>query len=73
MERIFAIILLLVSTTALAERPQGCNENANPNSRFACTKGGPVIEESVAVPEPGTLAMMTLGIIGLIATSRRRR
>ena len=73
MIRIIAIILLAGSTTAFAKPPQGCNENANVHSVNACNPNIPIVEEFATVPSPGTLALMALGLSGLVVSWRKHK
>jgi hypothetical protein len=73
MIRILAILLLAGATTAFAKPPQGCNENANVNSVNACNPNTPIVEEFATVPSPGTLALMALGVSGIVVSWRNRK
>jgi len=66
MKTFMTVFLLLVSTSLLADRPTECNPNAN---YHACDN----FQARNAVPEPGSLALIGLGIAGLIAARRRKR
>lgn len=66
MKTIMTVFLLLVSTSLLADRPTECNPNAN---YHACDN----FQVRNAVPEPGSLALIGLGIAGLIVSRRRKR
>ena len=69
MKNIMAVFLLLVSTSVLAGKPTGCNSNANYHSPVSCG----YVQESNAIPEPGSLALIGLGIAGLVVARRRKR
>jgi len=69
MKNIMAVFLLLVSTSVLAGKPTGCNPNANDHSPVSCGYA----RESNAIPEPGSLALIGLGIAGLVVARRRKR
>jgi hypothetical protein len=66
MKTIMAVLLLLVSTSLLADKPTECNANAN---FHACDN----FQARNAVPEPGSLALIGLGIAGLVVARRRKR
>jgi len=69
MKTTIAVLLLLTSTSLLADRPEcsleprGCvgNPPGNANGRIA------------DVPEPGSIALIGLGLAGLIAARRQKR
>jgi hypothetical protein len=66
---IMAVFLLLVSPPLLADRPDcsltpgGCVGN----------QPGLAIGRSAAVPEPGALALIGLGMAGLVVARRRKK
>jgi len=69
MKTIMTVLLLLVSTSLLADRPD-CSLTPG-----GCV-GNPPGREKVniaAVPEPGSLALIGLGVAGLIAARRRKK
>jgi hypothetical protein len=69
MKTIMAVSLLLVSTSLLAEKPTGCNTNANVHACDNFQARNAVN----AVPEPGSLVLIGLGIAGLVVARRRKR
>ena len=69
MKTIMAVFLLLVSTSVLAGKSTGCNPNANDHSPVSCG----YVQGSNAVPEPGSLALIGMGIAGLVVARRRKR
>jgi hypothetical protein len=73
MKIILTLILMTVSTVAFADRPHGCNENANVNSAVACDEIPLPEEEFATVPSPGTFALMALGLTGLIISLKSRK
>lgn len=78
MKLITALILVMCSSMAAAERPDcsyipgGCVGNPpglykGPDPEFAS------VEQVHEVPVPGTLALLSLGITGLLVITRRRK
>ena len=68
MKTIMAVFLLLVSTSVLAKKPTECNPNANSHAPISCG----YVQGSNAIPEPGSLALIGLGIAGLVIARRRK-
>ena len=74
MKTIVAFVMLLVSTSVLAVPPQTGQvervcENSNNHASF-CRES---IETNVSVPEPGTLTLIGLGMLGLAVARIRKR
>ncbi len=68
MKTIMAVFLLLLSTSVLAQQPE-CARIKPPT----CSQGrGPGPNEFATVPVPGTLALMGLGVAGLVVVLKRR-
>ena len=70
MKTIMAVLLLLVSTSLLAK--PDCNQNPN----FPACEHNPkgLTGGSIAaVPEPGSLALIGLGVAGLVVARKRKR
>ena len=66
MKSVLAVLLLLISTSLLADRPE-CSLTPG-----AC-RGGIPSGKIAAVPEPGTLALIGMGAAGLIVARRRKK
>ncbi len=68
MKTIMAVFLLLLSTSVLAKQPECARINPQ-----TCSQGrGPGPNEFATVPVPGTLALMGLGVAGLVVVLKRR-
>lgn len=68
MKTIMALFLLLLPVSALAVQPE-CAATKPPT----CSQGkGPEFNEFATVPEPGTFALMGLGLTGLVIALKRR-
>ena len=61
-------VLLLMSTSLLADRPE-CSKTPGEcaGNPLGLAKG-----KVAAVPEPGSLALIGLGVVGLIITRKRK-
>jgi len=71
MKTLMAVLLLLVCTALLAVQPD-CNQDPD----FPACKNNPrpLYGGNIArIPEPGTLALIGLGMAGLVAAQRRKR
>jgi hypothetical protein len=67
--KILACFILVVSASAYAQQPECVR--IDPQS---CGNNGLIIAaEANQVPEPGTLALLSLGITGLIFAHKRRK
>ena len=66
MKTLIAVSLLLASTSLLADRPE-CSYTPG-----ACAGGVPS-NRSALIPEPSTLAILGLGVAGLVVGSRRKK
>ena len=72
MKTILALSLLMISTSPLADRPDcsltpGDCRGGVPSDRS--NAGG----NFAAIPEPGTLALIGMGVAGLVVARRRKR
>jgi hypothetical protein len=69
MKTIMAIFLLLVSTSLLADR-RDCTfgDPGSCRNERSTTRGN-----ITAVPEPGSLALIGLGVAGLVVARRRKK
>ncbi len=69
MKTIMALFLLLVSTSLLADRPDCSRTPGN------CRYDNPSLTraQATAVPEPGSLALIGMGVAGLVVARRRKR
>jgi hypothetical protein len=69
MKTIMAVFLLLVSTSLLAVQP------VCPSDFPACKANPPSLTGGriAAVPEPGVLALIGLGMAGLVVARRRKK
>ena len=67
MKTFMAVFLLLVSSSLLADRPD-CSLTPG-----GCVGNPPGRNEVAAVPEPGTLALIGLGMAGLVVARKRKR
>ena len=71
MKTIMVVLLLIMSPSLLADRPD-CSFNPR-DCRNGIPSGRIVSgDKIVAVPEPGTLALMGLGAAGLVVARRRK-
>jgi hypothetical protein len=66
MKTFMAVFLLLVSTSLLADKFD-CDLNPD----FPACKNSPL--GLAAIPEPGTLALIGLGVAGLVLARKRKR
>ncbi|HBE92967.1 MAG TPA: hypothetical protein DDW55_10715 [Gammaproteobacteria bacterium] len=75
MKTIMALFLLMISTSLLADRPPcsldpgACKGGIPSATRGHRGNGGNV----TAVPEPGSLALIGLGVAGLVVARKRKR
>ena len=71
MKTTMAVLLLLISTSLLANNRPPCSYEPG-----ACRGGVPsgrITENNIAtIPEPGTLALLGIGLAGLIVARKRR-
>ena len=70
MKTIMAVFLLLISTSLLAEGNE-CAFSGDPSScgDVMSNRGGNI----AAVPEPGALALIALGLAGLVVARKRKK
>ena len=73
MKKTLAVVLIALSSQAFADRPFACNEQANANSAVACNPGQLSQQEFATVPSPGTLALMALGLTGMMISWRKSK
>jgi len=71
MKTIMVVLLLMMSSPLLADRPD-CSFNPG-DCRNGIPSGLVRGGKNVAVPEPGTLALIGLGAAGLVVARRRKR
>lgn len=67
MNKLLAVFLLLFSASVMADKPD-CNNSSVAN----CGNSPPGLDKASAIPIPGTLALVGLGLAGL-AIARHRK
>ena len=72
MKTIMAIFLLLASTSLLAGKHE-CNDTPGACAGGVPSNRGGRSNESAQIPEPGTLALIGLGVAGLVVARRRKK
>ena len=72
MKTFMAVFLLLVSTSLLAKQPDGLGR---PDCSLdqSCGQGRGNPNNRAEIPEPGILALIGLGMAGLVVARKRKR
>ena len=68
MKAIMAVFLLLASTSLLADRRPDCSMTPG-----GCAEAAPGQNKVASAPEPSTLALIGLGLAGLVVARKRKR